>query len=100
MKMNYRFICKDVEEGIDEYDYGLPVCKTYAHKAGLIKLATGDEPISAHQEKIFHAVVNTHRHTGRAHTYTYKQRQTCHRPGQSFLQAWSRSAARGFITCG
>jgi predicted metal-dependent phosphotriesterase family hydrolase len=55
---------KDVEEGIDEYDYGCPVVKRTAHKAGLIKLATGDEPITAHQEKIFHAVVNTHRHTG------------------------------------
>ena len=55
---------KDVEEGIDEYDYGCPFVKRTAHKAGLIKLATGDEPISTHQEKIFHAVVNTHRQTG------------------------------------
>jgi phosphotriesterase-related protein len=55
---------KDVEEGIDEHDYGCPVVKRTSHKAGLIKLATGDEPITPHQEKIFHAVVNTHRHTG------------------------------------
>jgi phosphotriesterase-related protein len=55
---------KDVEEGIDEYDYGCPIVKRTQHKAGLIKLATGDEPITPHQEKIFHAVVNTHRHTG------------------------------------
>jgi len=55
---------KDVQEGIDEYDYGCPVVKRTVHKAGLIKLATGDEPVTAHQEKIFHAVVNTHRHTG------------------------------------
>lgn len=54
---------KDVEEGIDEYDYGCPVVKRTAHKAGLIKLATGDELITPHQEKIFHAVVNTHRQT-------------------------------------
>ncbi len=55
---------KDVEEGIDEYDYGCPVVKRTQHKAGLIKLATGDGPINTHQEKIFHAVVNTHLHTG------------------------------------
>jgi 5-phospho-D-xylono-1,4-lactonase len=55
---------KDIEEGIDEYDYGCPVVKRTRHKAGMIKLATGDEPITTHQEKIFHAVVNTHRQTG------------------------------------
>lgn len=55
---------KDVEEGIDEYDYGCPIVKRTQHKAGLIKLATGDELITPHQEKIFHAVVNTHKHTG------------------------------------
>ena len=55
---------KDVEEGIDEYDYGCPVIKRSPFKAGLIKLATGDDPITPHQEKIFHAVVNTHKHTG------------------------------------
>jgi predicted metal-dependent phosphotriesterase family hydrolase len=55
---------KDVEEGIDVYDYGSPVVNRTHHKAGLIKLATGDEPITAHQQKIFHAVVNAHRNTG------------------------------------
>lgn len=55
---------KDVEEGIDEYDYGCPLVKRTKHKAGLIKLATGDDPITPHQEKIFRAVVNTHRQTG------------------------------------
>lgn len=55
---------KDVEEGIDEYDYGSPVVHRTKYKAGLIKLATGDEPITSHQEKIFHAVVNAHRSTG------------------------------------
>lgn len=55
---------KDVEEGVDELDYGCPIVKRTVHKAGLIKLATGDEPITPHQEKIFHAVVNAHRHTG------------------------------------
>ncbi len=55
---------KDVEEGIDEYDYGCPLVKRTGHKAGLIKLATGDDSITPHQEKIFHAVVNTHLQTG------------------------------------
>ena len=55
---------KDVEEGIDEYDYGCPVVKRTQHKAGLVKLATGDEPITPHQEKIFHAIVNTQVNTG------------------------------------
>ncbi len=55
---------KDINEGIDEYDYGSPVIKRTFHKAGVVKLATGDEPITRHQEKIFHSVVNTHKATG------------------------------------
>src|SRR6185369_8650523 len=55
---------KDVEQGIDVYDYSSPIVQRTSHKAGLIKLATGDEPITSHQQKIFHAVVNTHRSTG------------------------------------
>jgi phosphotriesterase-related protein len=55
---------KDVEEGIDVYDYGCPIVQRTLHKAGVIKLATGDEPITLHQEKIFHAVVNAHKKTG------------------------------------
>jgi len=55
---------KDVEVGIDKHDYGCPVVKRTQHKAGLVKLATGDEKITPHQEKIFHAVVNTHLNTG------------------------------------
>src|SRR5215471_3931785 len=51
---------KDIEEGIDEYDYGCPVMKRTSHKAGLIKLATGDENITPHQQKIFEAVVHAH----------------------------------------
>lgn len=54
----------DITQGIDALDYGSPVIKRTPHKAGLIKLATGDEPINTHQQKIFRAVVNTHRETG------------------------------------
>jgi predicted metal-dependent phosphotriesterase family hydrolase len=55
---------KDLTEGIDEYDYGCPVIKRTPHKAGLIKLATGDENITPHQQKIFGAVVKAHLQTG------------------------------------
>lgn len=54
----------DIKEGIDKFDYSAPFVDRTSHKAGLIKLATGDGPITRHQEKIFHAVVNTHLTTG------------------------------------
>lgn len=54
----------DIEKGIDRFDYNGPLIDRTQHKAGLIKLATGDEPITRHQEKIFHAVVNAHKETG------------------------------------
>ena len=67
---------KDITEGIDEYDYTCPVLKRTAHKAGIIKLATGDEKITGHQHKIFEAVVNAHLETGApilTHTNSGKQ---------------------------
>lgn len=54
----------DIEEGIDEFDYSGPFVKRTKHKAGLIKLATGDDPFTKHQERIFRAVVNAHLETG------------------------------------
>lgn len=59
-----RLFIADVEEGVDRYDYNGPVVERTPHKAGMIKLATGDDPITPHQELIFRAVVNTHRETG------------------------------------
>ncbi len=59
-----RLFIADVTEGIDRYDYNGPLIDRTSHKAGLIKLATGDEAITPHQELIFRAVVNTHRETG------------------------------------
>lgn len=59
-----RLFIADVEEGIDRYDYNGPVVEQTPHKAGMIKLATGDDPITSHQALIFRAVVNTHRETG------------------------------------
>lgn len=55
---------KDITQGVDQYDYCSPVVKRTAHKAGMIKLATGDEKITDHQGKIFEAVVNAQRETG------------------------------------
>ncbi len=54
----------DIEKGIDRFDYNGPLVARTPHKAGLIKLATGEEAITAHQEKVFHAVVNAHKQTG------------------------------------
>jgi phosphotriesterase-related protein len=62
-KLTQLFI-DDIEKGIDRFDYNGPLIDRTQHKAGLIKLATGDEPITGHQEKIFHAVVNAHKVTG------------------------------------
>jgi 5-phospho-D-xylono-1,4-lactonase len=54
----------DIEKGIDRYDYNGPIVERTEHRAGLIKLATGDGSINAHQEMIFNAVVNAHLVTG------------------------------------
>lgn len=54
----------DVTKGIDAHDYNGPLVKRTPHRAGMVKLATGDEGITPHQEKIFRAVVNTHLETG------------------------------------
>jgi predicted metal-dependent phosphotriesterase family hydrolase len=54
----------DIEIGMDQFDYSGPFVKRTNHKAGLIKLATGNEPFTKHQEKIFRAVVNAHLDTG------------------------------------
>ncbi|GAB3918864.1 phosphotriesterase family protein [Larkinella terrae] len=59
-----RLFIADIEEGIDRYDYGGPVVERTSHRAGLIKLATGDEAFTSHQETVFRAVVNAHRATG------------------------------------
>jgi 5-phospho-D-xylono-1,4-lactonase len=59
-----RLFVDDIEKGIDFHDYGGPIIQRSSHKAGMIKLATGDEPITKHQEKIFRAVVNAHLETG------------------------------------
>jgi len=59
-----RLFIADINEGIDEFDHTGSTIKRTPHKAGLIKLATGDEPFTKHQEMIFRAVVNAHLETG------------------------------------
>lgn len=59
-----RLFIEDVTIGIDAFDYNGPIIERTPHKAGMIKLATGDDDFTPHQEKIFHAVVNTHLETG------------------------------------
>lgn len=54
----------DIEKGIDRFDYSGPIVERTEHRAGLIKLATGDEAFTPHQQMIFRAVVNAHRITG------------------------------------
>ena len=59
-----RLFVEDITVGIDKFDYNGPLVERTTHKAGLIKLATAEEPITIHQEKIFRAVVNAHMITG------------------------------------
>jgi len=59
-----RLFIEDIVTGIDRNDYNGPIVERAAHKAGVIKLATGDDHFTKHQETIFHAVVMAHRETG------------------------------------
>ena len=54
----------DITIGIDRHDYGAPIVERTPYRAGMIKLATGDERITDHQHKIFEAVVQAHLQTG------------------------------------
>lgn len=54
----------DITLGIDALDYSGPIVKRTSHKAGMVKLATEDGDFTAHQEKIFCAVVAAHQETG------------------------------------
>lgn len=59
-----RLFTDDITLGIDRHDYGGPIVERTPCKAGMIKLATADGKITAHQHKIFEAVVNAHLETG------------------------------------
>ena len=69
-------LVQDITEGIDEFDYGCPVVKRTAHKAGLLKLATGENSFTDQEKKIFRCVVAAHKITGApilTHTSNGKQ---------------------------
>lgn len=54
----------DINKGIDRFDYSGPIIERTDHRAGLIKLATGDDAITKHQELVFSAAVNAQLATG------------------------------------
>lgn len=54
----------DIEQGIDRFDYSGPIVERTAHRAGLIKIATGEPELSARARRIFEAASITHGQTG------------------------------------
>ena len=54
----------EIEDGIDARDYGCPVVERTGHRAGLIKVASGLDRLSAREAKIFAAAATAHRRTG------------------------------------
>lgn len=54
----------DIEEGIDELDYGCPIVKRTPHKAGVIKVASGKDRLSDHERKVFRAACLASKRTG------------------------------------
>lgn len=53
----------DIEKGIDAHDYNGPLVRRTCHRAGLIKIATG-ERITPRERRIFAAAAVAHRQTG------------------------------------
>jgi len=83
---------QDVEIGIDKFDYCAPVVERTNHRAGMIKLASGDEPFDDNLKKIFRAVVATHKETGvpilthsNAGKHAVAQAELFHRLGADLL---------------
>lgn len=54
----------DIEEGIDELDYAGPVVRRTAHRAGVIKVASGKDRLNDHEKKVFHAAAIAAKRTG------------------------------------
>lgn len=53
----------DIADGIDRHDYSGPLVERSAHRAGVIKIATGSR-FTPREEKIFAAAAAVHRATG------------------------------------
>ncbi|MFZ3216306.1 MAG: hypothetical protein WA192_09635 [Candidatus Acidiferrales bacterium] len=54
----------DIEQGIDSADYNGPDISRTPHKAGVVKVATGEDFPSAHERKVFEAAALAHHQTG------------------------------------
>ena len=54
----------DIEQGIDSADYNGPEISRTPHKAGVVKVATGQKYPSAHERKAFEAAAIAHQQTG------------------------------------
>ncbi|MEM9443739.1 MAG: aryldialkylphosphatase [Verrucomicrobiota bacterium] len=55
---------RDIEDGIDCYDYSGPITQRTKHRAGLIKIATGGQRPTPHEKKLFSAAAKAHLKTG------------------------------------
>lgn len=53
----------DIEDGIDAHDYNGPIVRRTAHRAGVIKIATGPA-FTDRERRIFAAAAEAHRRTG------------------------------------
>jgi phosphotriesterase-related protein len=54
----------DIEDGVDANDYGGPIVQRTEHRAGLIKIATGANPLDERERRVFEAASITHAQTG------------------------------------
>jgi predicted metal-dependent phosphotriesterase family hydrolase len=54
----------DIEVGIDAGDYGGPIVRRTAHRAGIIKVAGSPERLTARDRKVFEAAAAAHLRTG------------------------------------
>lgn len=59
-----RLFVDDIVLGIDRHDYSGPVVERTEHRAGLIKIATGDQGITARAQRVFEAAAIAHCETG------------------------------------
>lgn len=54
----------DIEQGIDRYDYSGPLVERTAHRAGVIKVASGSGGPSGREVELFEVAAAVHRKTG------------------------------------
>jgi 5-phospho-D-xylono-1,4-lactonase len=59
-----RLFIADIEQGIDAADYSGPEISRTPHKAGVIKVATGQKIPSAHERNVIEAAAIAHHRTG------------------------------------